>query len=376
MNNRAPNGIQNGTITHSVQNGTAHSSSKVSQESPSFPAITDIKKILPKHCFQSSLRVSLYYVLKDLSIILVLYGSILVAERYSYMQLLWTPFYWFFQGTMFWAVFVLGHDCGHGSFSRYPLLNDIIGNVLHTLIMVPYYPWKLSHKHHHKNTGNMDKDEIFYPIREKDKCHDIKVYPLFGFGLSWFMYVLKGYPPRPAKHVNPLDPMFRSHTTWCSASVASITLWSIVLWKYWASMGLWALMSHYLIPVFVFASWLVMVTFLHHNDIGLPWYSDKTWGNVKGQLSSVDRDYGWAHHLTHNIGTHQIHHLFIMIPHYHLEEANAAFKKHFPELSRICPDPILPSFVKMFKVFVAQRFVPDDAKTHVYTPLDGSEKCK
>ena len=33
-------------------------------------------------------------------------------------------------------------------------------------IMVPYYPWKLSHRHHHKNTGNIDKDEIFYPVRE------------------------------------------------------------------------------------------------------------------------------------------------------------------------------------------------------------------
>ena len=47
------------------------------------------------------------------------------------------------QGTMFWSVFVLGHDCGHASFSRYPLLNDCIGTLLHTAILVPYYPWKV-----------------------------------------------------------------------------------------------------------------------------------------------------------------------------------------------------------------------------------------
>ncbi len=69
---------------------------------------------------------------------------------------------------MFWAVFVLGHDCGHGSFSDSGLLNDLMGNLLHAPILVPYYPWKLSHRHHHKNTGNMDKDEIFYPVRKKD----------------------------------------------------------------------------------------------------------------------------------------------------------------------------------------------------------------
>ena len=71
----------------------------------------------------------------------------------------------FLQGTMFWALFVLGHDCGHGSFSTSSLINDLTGNLLHGFILVPYYPWKVSHRHHHKNTGNIDKDEIFYPVR-------------------------------------------------------------------------------------------------------------------------------------------------------------------------------------------------------------------
>ena len=73
-----------------------------------------------------------------------------------------------FQGTLFWALFVLGHDCGHGSFSPNSVLNDAFGNLLHCPLLVPYYPWKVSHRRHHKNTGNMDRDEIFYPIREKD----------------------------------------------------------------------------------------------------------------------------------------------------------------------------------------------------------------
>jgi omega-3 fatty acid desaturase (delta-15 desaturase) len=40
---------------------------------------------------------------------------------------------------------------------------------LNSTFQVPYYPWKLSHQHHHKNTGNIDKDEIFYPIRKKEQ---------------------------------------------------------------------------------------------------------------------------------------------------------------------------------------------------------------
>ena len=70
--------------------------------------------------------------------------------------------------------------------------------------MVPYYPWKLSHKHHHKNTGNIDKDEIFYPVREhRDSAalgHKRKHMPLFGLGIGWFYYLAKGYSPRSIRY--------------------------------------------------------------------------------------------------------------------------------------------------------------------------------
>ena len=367
------NGVHNGG-SHLERNGVHNDvTSDIRNGTTAFPSITDIKKVLPKHCFQSSLPLSLSYILKDIVIIISLYCSILLAKTQPWLAVFWTPCYWFLQGTMFWALFVLGHDCGHGSFSKYSFLNDVIGNSLHTLILVPYFPWKLSHKHHHKNTGNMDKDEIFYPIREKDRNSDIKVYPLFGFGFSWFMYVFRGYPPRPSNHVNPMDPMFRSHFIWCTVSILSIVVWFGFLLKYLELMGLWCLVSHYLIPVFIFASWLVVVTFLHHNDVGVPWYSNNVWGNVKGQLSSVDRDYGWAHSLTHNIGTHQIHHLFIKIPHYHLEEATACFKAAFPQLSHACSEPILSCFVRMFKVFVSQRHVSNDASMHIYVDENGKD---
>jgi hypothetical protein len=34
------------------------------------------------------------------------------------------------------------------------------------------------------------------------------------------------------------------------------------------------LVSHYLIPIIVFSSWLVITTFLHHQDENVPWYAD------------------------------------------------------------------------------------------------------
>ena len=101
-------------------------------------------------------------------------------------------------------------------------------------------------------------------------------------------------------------------------------------------------------------------------DEGVPWYSDEKWDFVRGQLSSVDRHYGWAHDLVHNIGTHQIHHLFSKIPHYHLEEAASIFRKHYPHLVRYNNSPILLDFMKMFLIFNTQQWISDKAEIHVY----------
>lgn len=85
---------------------------------------------------------------------------------------------------------------------------------------------------------------------------------------------------------------------------------------------------YYFVPLFVFATWLTVVTFLHHHDpdVDLPWYGDKAWNYVKGNLSSVDRSYGVLHWLIHNIGTHQVHHLFPKIPQYKLIAASESFR--------------------------------------------------
>ena len=98
------------------------------------PGLVEIKKLLPKHCFQPTLAQSIYYVIKDViivSLLFVTYVSIENSELSFVAKWICAPFYWYLQGTMFWAIFVLGHDCGHGSFSKYNWFNDILGTLLH-----------------------------------------------------------------------------------------------------------------------------------------------------------------------------------------------------------------------------------------------------
>uniref|UniRef100_A0AB38ZLR4 Omegax a desaturase n=1 Tax=Sinonovacula constricta TaxID=98310 RepID=A0AB38ZLR4_SINCO len=342
------------------------SSNEESGVQKKFPTIVQIKDAIPNRLFESSLLLSLYYVAKDFVCILAVYKTMLLLEylmpTVSYFLF---PAYWYIQGTLFMAIFVLGHDCGHSSFSRYDLLNDFLGTLLHTFVCTPYYPWKLSHKNHHKNTGNIDKDEVFYPVRSKDFNGNNFVF-LFGLGLGWFIYLIRGYSPRNICHLNPFEHMFSRHVTGCVLSLSALIGWMTCLYHFACSAGIMGLVKYYVIPEAVFASWLLIVTFLHHIEEGTPWYSDDSWNYVKGQLSSVDRRYGWAHDVIHNIGTHQIHHLFSKIPHYHLEEATRHFRKSFPSLARSRDDSILPSMVRMFRKFTSQMVIGDDQDVHVY----------
>ena len=145
---------------------------------------------------------------------------------------------------------------------------------------------------------------------------------------------------------------------------------SISSWMFMAGLVLAAgmrfgasvVLLYYGAPLFVFASFLVLVTFLHHNDEKTPWYGDSEWTYVKGNLSSVDRSYGWLiNNLSHNIGTHQIHHLFPIIPHYKLVRASDAFRTAFPHLVRESKERILTSFVKTACLYAEHGTVADGA---------------
>ena len=164
------------------------------------PSIIEIKRALPMECFQPKVSTSMYYAVRDVIQVIVCFLVFFYLDSLitSYVgKALLMLLYWAIQGTFLTAIFVIGHDCGHGSFSDYSLLNDVVGTFMHGLLLAPYYMWKLSHRQHHKNNANIEKDEVFYPVRESEPCAKAKVMPAFGFGTGWFGYLALGYNPRP-----------------------------------------------------------------------------------------------------------------------------------------------------------------------------------
>ncbi|KAI3461663.1 hypothetical protein Pfo_018326 [Paulownia fortunei] len=338
--------------------------------------IADIRAAIPAHCWVKDPWRSCYYVVWDVVAVV----GLLAAAVYFNSWVFW-PVYWFAQGTMFWALFVLGHDCGHGSFSDNPTLNNVVGHILHSSILVPYHGWRISHRTHHQNHGHVENDESWVPLPEKlykklgysTKFLRYKIpFPIFAYPL----YLWYRSPGKSGSHFDPYSQLFRPNerklvmtSTICwAAMLAFLFSLSIII-------GPLLLLNLYLIPYLIFVMWLDTVTYLHHHghDKKLPWYRGKEWSYLRGGLTTVDRDYGLFNRIHHDIGTHVIHHLFPQIPHYHLVEATREAKSVLgeyyrdPRKSGPIPFHLIPSLVKSIN---SDHYVSDSGDIVYYQTDD------
>lgn len=329
--------------------------------------LIDLKNAIPEDLFQSSIAKSLFYFFLDTSIIAILFASAIYLDSWAFY-----PFYFFLQGTFFWALFVVGHDCGHGSFSKYKWLNDFFGHLAHTPLLVPYHGWRISHRTHHNNTGNLDKDESWYPISktEYENLHwssKILRYKLLLFVFPLYLFVRS--PKKNGSHFLPGSDLFTPNEKYqvITSTIAWIMMISFLSWIGY-QFGFSFLLKIYIIPYFVFVVWLSLVTYLHHTDTSVPWYRTSNWNYVKGALSTIDRSYGIFEPIHHNIGTHVVHHIFSKIPHYNLLEANKHLKAKLGVFHRNSKESIWGAF---WKAYNHCHYVSDEGDT-VYYARDNS----
>src|SRR5690606_32877107 len=57
-------------------------------------------------------------------------------------------------------LFIIQHDCGHGSMFTTAKWNDRIGRALGVITLTPYDYWRRSHAIHHAGSGNLDRRGI------------------------------------------------------------------------------------------------------------------------------------------------------------------------------------------------------------------------
>ncbi|PLS67613.1 MAG: fatty acid desaturase [Cyanobacteria bacterium M5B4] len=323
--------------------------------------LKDVRAAIPAHCFVPSVTRSLSYFFWDTFVIVSLAGLAYWLNAWWFY-----PIYWIAQGTMLWALFVVGHDCGHGSFSPYPWLNSLIGHLSHIPILVPYHGWRISHRTHHANTGNIETDESWYPVTEA-KYQAMPWYEkLFRFYLpllAFPIYLVMRSPGRQGSHFLPNSPIFRPSEKWDVLTSSGLWLLMAAFWAFMTYTHGWWMVKLYWMPYLGFVIWLDLVTYLHHTEADIPWYPNEDWYFLKGAISTIDRDYGIINKIHHNIGTHVAHHIFLTIPHYHLLEATEAIKPVLGEYYRSSTEPIWQSFVNSYRNC---HFVPNEGKKLFY----------
>lgn len=349
---------------------TTTNANKKAQRAPSSKppfTVKDLRRAIPPECFVRSLPKSAAYLAADLLIVALLFAlstqigravdfllpaaaaaapsaaaspftSPIGAARLLLASALWGA-YWFLQGAHCTGLWVTAHECGHGAFSDYPLVNDAVGYVIHTALLVPYYSWKHSHRRHHGNTGSAEHDEVFVPAWSPDER------PLWGSGLYRFGHLafqqLLGWPSyllfnaggkdysRWASHFDPWSPVFSARErAEVALSTAGVAAALSLLWSASRTFGVAAVVKAYVVPYFIVNWWLVMITFLQHTHPSLPHYVEGEWDWLRGALSTVDRSFGkYLDAAFHHIAdTHVVHHLFSGMPHYNAERATEAVK--------------------------------------------------
>ena len=53
-------------------------------------------------------------------------------------------------------LFMIQHDCGHGSYFRSRRAQEVVGFIIGVLTLTPYHYWRRTHAHHHAHSGDLD----------------------------------------------------------------------------------------------------------------------------------------------------------------------------------------------------------------------------
>lgn len=221
-------------------------------------------------------------------------------------------------------LFIIQHDCGHGSFFTSRAANDLLGRTLCVFTLTPYGSWKQGHAAHHASTGNLQRrgrgDVDMLTIAEYEALGPLKK---LGYRLyrNPLVMVLLGAPIYFVLLQRlPTGPAFRdrdARRSILSLDVALVIAFGLLM----AMIGVVPVLATYL-PVIIIASWFgSWLFYVQHQFEGAYWEQDSAWNFHTAALtgSSYFELPPVLQWFSGNIGLHHVHHLCSRIPNYRLQ---------------------------------------------------------
>src|SRR5579862_9499414 len=233
-------------------------------------------------------------------------------------------------------LFMIQHDCGHGSFFRSRRANDWVGRVIGVLTLTPYDFWRHSHAVHHATSGNLERrgmgdidtltvEEYLAHSRWGRLRYRLYRHPLVMFGAGpAYLFLIQHRLPRGLMRAGWQPWLSTMATNLAIVLVAAVTIWAV---------GIVPFLLVHLPIMLIGASLGVWLFYVQHQFEGTFWARERAWNVHEAAL------YGSSHYdlplvlrwFTANIGIHHVHHLCSRVPFYRLP---LALRQH-PDLANV-----------------------------------------
>lgn len=233
-------------------------------------------------------------------------------------------------------LFMIQHDCGHGSMFKSKATNDWVGRMIGVVTLTPYSYWRQSHGVHHATSGNLDRrgmgdvemltvEEYAALPRRRRILYRVYRHPLVLFGLApaYLFFV---------QHRLPVGYFRAGLGPWLGVMGANLSIAVLIaggVWWFGAGPFLWV----YIPTMAIAATVGVWLFYVQHQFEKTLWARQPEWNLHDSAL------YGSSYYdlppllqwFTANIGVHHVHHLNSRIPFYRMDEV----LRDFPQLRKI-----------------------------------------
>jgi omega-6 fatty acid desaturase (delta-12 desaturase) len=258
-------------------------------------------------------------------------------------------------GAFLVRVFIIFHDCGHGSFFKSSRANDIVGFITGVLTFTPYFHWRWEHSIHHATSGHLDKrgvgdvwtmtvEEYLNASRWKRFSYQLTRNPLVLFVIAplFLFLVMQRFP---AKKANARE---RYSVYWMNLAIFGMAAGMSLIFGFTT----YALLQ--LMVMLVAGASGVWLFYVQHQFEGVYWEREEKWDYTTAALQGssfykLPKVLQW---FSGNIGYHHLHHLSPRIPNYNLERCHHSD----PLFQSVKPITLLSSFKSLtFRLWDEQR---------------------
>lgn len=224
-------------------------------------------------------------------------------------------------------IFIIQHDCGHGSFFNTRQANDWLGSICGVITLTPYHYWRKSHAIHHASAGSLEDRGVgdIYTMTVKEYLQQswwgrlkYRLYRhpliLFVFAPTFLFVVLHRIPLAESKSWK----RERASVHWTNLAVALIVIGLSL------TIGFQSFLLIQLPIIILAATMGTWLFYVQHQFEDTYYANDNNWNYTLAALQGssyyqLPKVLQW---FTGNIGFHHIHHLSPRIPNYRLQQCH------------------------------------------------------